>query len=303
MLICMIGVNLILAISQVEGGDSSSPPAVARLTTDGLEKARPAFAADGKALLVARHAPDGGAIGLWWVDPDGLAPDRRLTDRKLPEYHAAIEPSGRRVLFVAISQSGTQGNLDLASVNMDGSDLTSVVGDVGGKLSHQDWPSWSPDGSRFTFSSTHEGNQEIYTARADGSEVVRVTQSPGQDVHPCWAPRGDFVVFATDRWGGLELARAKVDGTGVERLTTSPGFDDYPAVSPDGERVAFVSNRDGDYEVYVAAIDGSDAVNLTRNPGRDTHPCWSPDGRSVVVVSDRDGGADLYRIDVRSGPD
>jgi TolB protein len=284
----------ILMICQM--GLGASP--IARLTTDGLEKARPTFSADGTSLLVARHAADGGTISLHWVDPAGLAPERRLTDRKLPEYHAAIDPSGKRVLFVAISQSGTQGNLDIASVNADGSGLSTLVGDVSGKLSHQDWPSWSPDGSRFAFSSTHEGNQEIYTARADGSDLARLTQSPGQDVHPCWSPGGDFLVFATDRWGGLELARAKVDGTGVERLTTSPGFDDFPAVSPDGKRLAFVSNRDGNYEVHVAAIDGTGAVNVTRSPGRDTHPCWSPDGRSVVVVSDRDGGADLYRVDV-----
>ena len=126
-----------------------------------------------------------------------------------------------------------------------------------GPLSHQDWPSWSPDGRRFAFSSTHEGNQEIYTAGADGKGLVRLTNSPGIDAHPSWSPDGRSIAFATDRWGGLELAAVRPDGTGLLRLTRSHGLDDYPCYSPDGRRLAFASNRDGQFEVYGSASDGS----------------------------------------------
>ena len=218
---------------------------------------------------------------------------RRLTDRKAPEYNGVFSPDGTKVLFAAITLSGTQGNLDLAMVNADGSGLKTISND-GGQLVHQDWPSWSPDGRRFAFSSNHEGNQEIYTAAADGSDLVRLTQSPGLDAHPCWSPDGRQIAFATDRWGGLELAAIRPDGTGLVRLTHSRGLDDYPAYSPDGSRLAFVSNRDNQFEIYVAAADGSSPFNLSRHPLRDTFPTWTPDGRGVTFVSDRDGGFDLY---------
>ncbi len=120
-------------------------------------------------------------------------------------------------------------------VNVDGTELKTISDDQG-KLVHQDWPSWSPDGRRFAFSSTHDGNQEIYTAMADGTDLVRLTQSPGLDAHPCWSPDGRKIAFATDRWGGLELASVRTDGTELIRLTTSTGLDDYPAFSPDGSR-------------------------------------------------------------------
>ncbi len=200
-----------------------------RLTHDGLDKYRPTWAYDGHRLLFARRDPDGSHIWQFVLDVrDGKSAARRLTDRKEPEYHGIFSPDGARVLFAAITLSGTQGNLDIAAVNADGTGLKTLISDQG-KLVHQDWPTWSPDGRRFAFSSTHEGKQEIYTAAADGADLVRVTQNPGLDAHPSWSPDGRKIAFATDRWGGLELVAAKPDGTGVVRLTRSPGLDDYPA--------------------------------------------------------------------------
>ena len=272
--------------------DPTEPPA--RLTRDGLVKERPSWSPDGRRLLFARHEPGGMHVWQYVLDTGAAAaPPRRLTDRKEPEYNGAFSPDGKQILFAAITLSGTQGNLDIAAINADGSGLKTVIAGTG-PLSHQDWPSWSPDGRRFAFSSTHEGNQEIYIAVADGTGLVRLTNSPGIDAHPCWSPGGRTIVFATDRWGGLELASVRTDGTGVVRLTNSRGLDDYPSCSPDGRRLAFVSNRDGQFEVYVCAADGSRPHNLSRHPLRDTFPTWTPDGRGVTFVSDRGGGSDLY---------
>ncbi len=265
-----------------------------RVTHDGLEKYRPSWARDGHRLLFARREADGSHIWQYVLDSRNTnAPSRRLTDRKEPEYHGVFSPDGAHILFTAITLSGTQGNFDIAVINADGTGLKIVVNDAG-KLVHQDWPSWSPDGRRFAFSSTHDGNQEIYTAAIEGTSLVRLTQHSGIDSHPCWSPGGRTIAFATDRWGGLELAAVKPDGTGVMRLTKSPGLDDYPAYSPDGSRIAFVSNRDGQFEVYICGADGSDAVNLSRHPLRDTFPTWRPDGRGVTFVSNREGGFELY---------
>ena len=205
-----------------------------------------------------------GSIVLDVEDPS--ARPRRLTDRKAPEYDGVLLARRHDACCSRRSRSrGRRGTSTSPSVNADGTGLKTIVGD-GGKLAHQDWPAWSPDGRRFAFSSTHEGNQEIYTAAADGTDLVRLTQSPGLDAHPCWSPDGKTIAFATDRWGGLELAAVRPDGTGLCRLTQSRGLDDYPAYSPDGSRLAFVSNRDGQFEIYVAAADGTGPVNLSRHP-------------------------------------
>lgn len=273
-----------------------------RLTHDGLDKQRPCWSPDGKRLLFARHEPDGINIWLYLQDMEATGAEtktasasapRRLTARKSPEYNGVFSPDGTRVLFAAIALSGTQGNLDLLQIQLDGSGLRPLSDDHG-KLAHQDWPSCAPDGRRFAFSSTHEGNQEIYTAAADGSDLVRITQSPGIDAHPCWSPDGRWIAFATDRWSGLELAAVHPDGTGLVRLTRSPGLDDYPEYSPDGSRLAFVSNRDGQFEIYLARADGSEAENLSRHPALDSFPTWTRDGRGVTFVSHRGGACEIY---------
>lgn len=293
----LAGALACLALSALAIAESDGP---IRLTTDGLVKQRPNWSRDGKRLAFGRH--EAGGTHIWQFVMDAGKPEtaRRVTKRDVPDYDGAFSPDGSSLLLVIVNQSGTQGNLDIALVPSEGGEPKTLVGDVSGKLAHSEWPSWSPDGSRFAFSSTHEGNQEIYTAKSDGSGLVRVTQSPGTDAHPCWTSDGRALVFATDRWSGLELARVEADGSKVVRLITSPGLDDYPSVSPDGTRLAWVSNRDGNYEVYVSGIDGSSPTNLSRHPGRDTMPTWTPDGRSVTFVSGRDGGLDLYNA--RPGP-
>lgn len=49
-------------------------------------------------------------------------------------------------------------------------------------------PKWSPDGARLTFMSDREGDEEVYVMNADGTGVVRVTNSPGPDEEPAWRP-------------------------------------------------------------------------------------------------------------------
>jgi TolB protein len=279
---------------------ADGPEAPVRLTTDGLDKQRPSWSPDGRQLAFARHEAGGTHIWQYVMEAGKPSSARRITSRAAPDYDGTFTKDGKSLLLVAVAQSGTQGNLDVAIVAASGGEPKTLFGDIKGKLAHSEWPSPSPDGKRFAFTSTHEGNQEVYTASIDGTGLVRVTQSPGADAHPCWSPDGGSLVFATDRWGGLELASARADGTGLIRLTRSPGLDDYPALSPDGSRLAFVSNRDGNFEVYVSRADGQEPANLSTHPGRDTMPTWTPDGRGVTFVSGRDGGSDLYTA--RIGP-
>ena len=297
----MLGAALLLS-GLLPAQELADRPVTIRLTTDGKEKQRPAWSPDGSVLSFARHEAEGTyGASIWQFMFAPTTTDQlpeRLTTRELPEYNAVFGPDGTQLLMVVVSQSGTQGNLDIARIDRTGGELKVVAGDQNGKLSHQDWPCWSPDGKRFAFSSTHEGNQEIYSANLEGEDMVRLTQNPGHDAHPCYTPDGSRIVFTTDRWGGLELASMAADGSDVTRLTTSPGLDDFPAVSPDGKRIAFVSNRDGNFEIYLCNIDGSHPINLTHSPARETQPTWTPDGSRITFVSDRQGGADLYSLSV-----
>ena len=49
-------------------------------------------------------------------------------------------------------------------------------------------PDWSPDGTRIAFASDRDGDYDIYTMDADGSDVAQVTNLPGDEEFPDWQP-------------------------------------------------------------------------------------------------------------------
>ena len=50
------------------------------------------------------------------------------------------------------------------------------------------WPFWSPDGQWLLFSSTRDGNAEIYIMDKNGEQVTNLTNLASQDKEPAWQP-------------------------------------------------------------------------------------------------------------------
>jgi Tol biopolymer transport system component len=76
---------------------------------------------------------------------------------------------------------------DLFVVHPDGTGLRRLTRDT----FKDRQPHWSPDGERIAFYSNRGGRYEIWTLRADGSELERAAVLPGRRAyHPIWAPDG-----------------------------------------------------------------------------------------------------------------
>lgn len=82
-----------------------------------------------------------------------------------------------------------------------------------------DFPAWSPDGSRITFETNRDGNYEIYVMNADGTEQTRLTNNEGNDRRPTWSPDGTQILFQSNRDGNYEIYVMNVDGTDQQALT------------------------------------------------------------------------------------
>jgi Tol biopolymer transport system component len=144
------------------------------------------------------------------------------------------------------------------------------------------------------FQSTRDGNFEIYTMNANGSEPRRLTTSPRNDVSPSWSPDGSSIVFASDRDDNWEIYSMSVDGSNQKRLTKGMGANTAPSWAMRGKKILFVSTRDAaNGNLYLINPDGSAPEQLTSDSLVKDSPIMAPDGRTVFMTVNTKG---RYRI-------
>ena len=141
------------------------------------------------------------------------------------------------------------------------------------------------------FTSTRDGNAEVYVMRADGSHVRDLTQSLAQDGQPSWSPDGKEIAFVSARSGNEQIFVMNADGSGQRRVTRSQDGDTAPVWSPDGRRIAFMCTTVTPRlvtEICVVNADGSGARKLTSpNQGDNLYPVWTPDSKTVIFTQSR----------------
>lgn len=224
------------------------------------------------------------------------------------DSYPALSPDGRTLLF----HSNRSGRQAIWAADGDGSNPR-ILFDASEIGTDPGTPSWSPDGRRIAFAmtpvgATDENESEIYTIRADGAGLTRLTNTPGDDSHPRFS-RSGRIYFNSARgtpdlaepWGRqrIDIYSMNADGSGLRRHTTCSGVCTYPSPSPDERFIAFravtespalswdLSPGRANSEVMVVAADGGEPVNISNDPAFDGWPVWSPDGRWIVFASSR----------------
>ena len=89
-------------------------------------------------------------------------------------------------------------------------------------------PEWSPDGKHIAYAKVNGAGFDIYTMRADGSDVKLISDAPGSHEHPSWSPNGAYLVYQTTRHARPALYIQNVR-TGDRRRITPP---DVVATAP-----------------------------------------------------------------------
>jgi eukaryotic-like serine/threonine-protein kinase len=135
------------------------------------------------------------------------------------------------------------------------------------------WPTWSPDGSLFAFSSNRNGNFELYVGRvAGGQEVVNVTNNPADDVQPAFSPDGAAIAFVSTR----------SSRTGLVKIGTFIGFD----------------TRTYGGDVWVTPALGGQARRMAENGN---FPVWHPNSRTVLYVTGQENHRAIFAVSIDGG--
>jgi Tol biopolymer transport system component len=151
-----------------------------------------------------------------------------------------------------------------------------------------EFPDWSPDGSKIAFTGGSETGSDLYVMRSDGSDVTLVTGGPGDEYQPAWSPDGSRIAFAFDDLADPAfrsgVAIMDPDGSARTDLVVHENENvQSPLWSPDGTRIAFTGfGEDGlRPDAFVMAADGSGVTKLGGGPMMALP--WTPDGRRLLV--------------------
>jgi tricorn protease len=126
---------------------------------------------------------------------------------------------------------------------------------------------------------------DIWTAREDGTGVVRLTDNVARDVFPRFSPDGRWIAFSSNRFGNHDVFVIPVAGGAPRRLTYHSSGDDVVGWTRDSSRVVFRSTRgDGAFPsvatLYEIAVSGGQEQVLPMD--RAAAGDYSPDGKQMV---------------------
>lgn len=232
----------------------------------------------------------GTARELFVMDYDGYDP-RQLTADGFLNLMPRWSPDRRFLVFTTYRNRNTQ---DIDMIELATGKRWTLVAQGGLNIT----PVFSPDGNSLAYSSSHEGNAELYRLDTKTKAVQRLTTHAAGDLSPSWSPSGREIVFTSDRSGGPQIFLMSADGSNVRRLTFEGDYNAAPAWSPRGNWIAYVCRTPKkEYKLCVITPDGQKRLQLTTGLGVDDSPSWSPDGRHLVFSSTVEGKSQIYMID------
>ena len=263
-----------------------------------------------------------------------LANVRQLTfDGENAEAYFSFD--GTRLIFQSTQGHGCD---QIYTINLDGSNRRLVSTGKG----RTTCSFFYPDGRSVLYASTHLGGDacppvpgreqgyvwpvydtyDIFRANADGSNLVRLTTTPGYDAEATIA-RDGRIVFTSVRDGDMDIYSMNGDGSDVRRLTNLPGPDGGPFFSADGSKIVFRGRhpepgterdeyftllkqglwRPTSLDVFVMDRDGRNLRQVTKGlGGANWAPFFTPDGTKVIFASNmkdpRGPNFDLYLINL-----
>lgn len=303
-----------------------------RQLTFGGQNAEAYFSSDDKQLIFQHQGADVPCDQIYTMPvdtPDGKpATPRLVSTGKGRTTCSYFFPSGDKILFSSTHATSPDcppkpdyshgyvwpiyNSYQIYIAKPDGTDLKQLSQAAG----YNAESTITRDGKHIVFTSTRNGDLDIFTMDADGSNVTQLTNELGYDGGPFWSYDGSKIVYRAEhpktpeeikdykelyaagliRPGNLEIWVMNADGSNKHQVTRNGAANFAPYWLPDGKRIVFASNqadpKNGrDFDLYLINEDGTGQRRITYHPDFDGFPMFSSDGKRLVWASNRNGKA------------
>ena len=154
----------------------------------------------------------------------------------------------------------------------------------------------APETPKIAFTSSRDGNRDIYLMNPDGTQQVKITNHRAIDSMPAWSPTGEQILFSSDRdkeklhW---DIYLMDADGSNVRAVFAKSADRSQAEWSPDGKQIAYTRREPSGMFIYIGTIDGKHEEKVAIG----SCPTWSPDGTEIAFVS---GAAERRHISILS---
>ena len=208
-----------------------------------------------------------------------------LASGELDEGLARAEPARTNKWLVAVALGSL---LSLAGVlayvlwpsSGDSMPLLASPVQITSAVGVEDFPTWSPDGSRLAFQSDQSGNHDIWVVQlGGGAPVNRTADRPGSDRRPSWSPDGSQIAFGSGR---AAFVMSAVGGAARKVLAPDQGVPTELRWSVDGDSLAVSCSSACFVDLVSLPTEESRRYELPRGCW---DMSWSPDGRYFTCIS------------------
>ncbi len=172
----------------------------------------------------------------------------------------------------------------------------------------------SPDGNKMIYTSTKEGDIELYIMDLKTGDEKRITHTLGYDGGAWFSPDGKKLIWRASRPEteaeikeykdllaenlvaptNMEVWVSNADGSDARQVTSYGQANWAPTYMPDSKRIIFASNheykRGFPFNLYTINEDGTNLQKVSRDKGFDAFPMFSPNGKKIVFSSNRNNG-------------
>jgi len=172
---------------------------------------------------------------------------------------------------LALTLSGSNGNLDIYLLDLASQQLTRITEDPGIDTE----ASFAPDGSIY-FTSDRSGSPQVYRVMPGSTERARrVTFTGSYNARPRVSPDGKQLGLLTLAEGSYRIAVQDL-ASGTLNVLSKGRQEESPSFAPNGAMLIFAGRERGQGVLQTVSTDGLTTARLDADAGEVREPVWGP---------------------------